>query len=296
MAFDQTQYQLNTGSIPPELAQELWAKAEQESAIMQLAQRVEIPGRGHMIPVMTGNAAADWTVETGEKPVDTADLTMKYMIPYKLAIIETFSEEFERDLEGLYRELVRRLPAAIGKKLDQTVFNGVAPGTGFDVLTGSTDISIAADPAATPPVSVYDNLITVLQTLGASGYDLNGFALSAQGQALVLGAVDNAGRPLFINNAITDGSIGQILGARVVKAQESYEAGTPNTIGFAGDWSQMRYGIVDGFKVSVSRDASLNDGNGGIIHLFQRNMLAVRVEAEIGVAVANPAAFVKLTD
>ena len=292
MAFDSTQYPIRRNALPAELAAEIWAGVEHQSAVMQLAQRVDLPGRGLAIDVLTGDAIADWTVETGEKPVSNATRDLKTMVPYKLAVIETFSEEFIRDRGAAYRELVRRLPAAIGKKLDATVFGGTAPGTGFDVLTNATAVSIAAGQNTT----VYDQLITVLQTIGTAGYDLNGFALSAQAQALVLGATDNAGRPIFINNPATEGALGEILGARVVKAQDSYAAGTPNTIGYAGDFSKMRYGIVGDINIAVSRDASLSDGSGNILHMFQRDMVAVRCEAYVGVVVANAGAFVKLTD
>lgn len=292
MAFDQTQKTIRRLTIPNEIAREIWANAEHQSAVMQLAQRVDLGYGSKSIDVLAGNPIADWTVETGEKPVSNATLSLKTMTPYKLAVIETFSEEFVNQENAVYEELVRRLPAAIGAKLDATVFGGIAPGTGFDVLTGSTAVSIAAGQNTT----VYDQLITVLQTIGTAGYDLNGFALSAQGQALILGATDSAGRPIFINSPITDGAAGQILGARVVKSQESYAAGTPNTIGYAGDFSKMRYGIVGDINIAVSRDASLSDGNGNILHMFQRDMVAVRCEAYVGVVVANAGAFVKLTD
>lgn len=292
MAFDQTQKTIRRLTIPNEVAREIWASAEHQSAVMQLAQRVDLGYGAKSIDVLAGDPIADWTVETGEKPVSNATLNLKTMMPYKLAVIETFSEEFVNQENAVYEELVRRLPAAIGAKLDATVFGGTAPGTGFDVLTSSTAVSIAA----TQNTTVYDQLITVLQTIGTAGYDLNGFALSAQGQSLVLGATDNAGRPIFINNPASEGALGEILGARVVKSQESYASGTPNTIGYAGDFSKMRYGIVGDINIAVSRDASLSDGNGNILHMFQRDMVAVRCEAYVGVVVANAGAFVKLTD
>ena len=62
----------------------------------------------------------------------------------------------------------------------------------------------------------------------------------------------------------------------------AYKAGTPNIVGFAGDWTQALYGVVEGVKIDYSSDATLDDGNGGTINLFQQNMFAVRAEIEIG--------------
>lgn len=280
----------NSITLPVELSQEVWAKAVDESAIMQLAQRVNLPGRGQAMPVITGDVSADWIAESTEKHVGKATYTLKTMIPYKLAVIECFSEEFRRDLPALYAELVRRLPAAIAKKFDYTVFQGVAPGTGFDVLTNSTAVSIDADESG----NVYQKLVGVIETLGAEGFDLTGIAASAQAQAALLGAVDGQGRPLFLTDITAGNGVGRVLGAPVVKAKQAYVAGSPATLAFAGDWSQARYGIVDGINIAISNEATINDGTNQI-NLWQRNMFAVRVEAELGFVVADDDAFVKLT-
>ena len=294
MAYSTTQIDENRGSnsitLPAELSQAVWAKAVEESAIMQLAERVSLPGRGISMPVITGDVSADWVTESTEKHVGKATYSLKTMTPYKLAVIECFSDEFRRDLPALYAELARRLPAAIGRKFDYTVFQGVAPGTGFDVLTNSTAVSIDADAQG----NVYQKLVGVVETLGADGFDLTGIAASAQAQAALLGAVDGQGRPLFLTDITAGNGVGRVLGAPVVKAKQAYVAGSPATIAFAGDWTQARYGIVDGINIAISDQATVNDGTNQI-NLWQRNMFAVRVEAEVGFVVADSDAFVKLT-
>lgn len=281
-------------TLPKELSDEIWAGAQDESAIMRLAQRIDLPGSGLTIPVITADPTADWVVESAEKPVSNSTFSSKNMTPYKLAVIETFSMEFRRDLPRLYAELVRRLPAAIAKKFDATVFGGTAPGTGFDVLTSVTAQNIAA--TANPATTVYGNLVSALTTLGAAGYELNGWALAVQGEALLLGAVDGNGLPIF--NSTSEAGIGRILGANEYRAQQAYKAGTTSpavadVVGFAGDWSKARYGIVDGINVRISDQATVNDGTAQV-NLWQRNMFAVMVEAEVGF-VADTSAFLRLT-
>lgn len=296
MALVTTGHDINRSTngivLPKELSAEIWAGAQEESAIMQLAQRIDLPGSGLTIPVITADPSADWVVESAEKPVSNSTFTSKNMTPYKLAVIETFSMEFRRDLPALYRELVRRLPNAIAKKFDATVFNGTTPGTGFDVLTSVTAQNIAA--TANPATSVYGNLVSALTTLGANGYELNGWALAVQGEAIILNAVDGNGVPLF--NTVSESGVGRILGAPEYRAQQTYKAGSSggvDVIGFAGDWSKARYGIVDGINIRISDQATVNDGSAQV-NLWQRNMFAVMVEAELGF-VADTAAFLRLT-
>ena len=292
MALATNPVDINRGTtgiqLPKELSAEIWANAQEESAVMRLAQQIALPGSGITIPVVTGDPAADWTAETAEKPVSESTFGFKQMTPYKISVIELFSMEFRRDLSALYAELVRRLPASIGKKFDETVFGGTAPGSNFDVLSGSTAVAVGG-------TGTYGKLVTALETIAATDAELTGWVISPQAEALLLKATDGNNRPLFIPNANDDRAIANLLGARVERSRRVYKAGTPNVIGFAGDWAQARYGIVDGINLAISEEATVNTGT-ELVNTWQRNMFAVRVEAELGFVVKDAAAFVKLTD
>lgn len=297
MALSTTPVDLYRGSsnvadiLPKEISDEIWAKALEESAVMQLAQQIALPGPGVTVPVITGDAAADWVGETAEKPVSEAALNKKVIKPYKLAVIELFSNEFKRDLPRVYDELARRLPSSIGKKFDETVFAGTTPGTGFDVLTNSSAVNIQD---TSDSKTIYKQLVAALSTVAAADAELTGWAFSPKADPILLGAVDTTGRPIFVPTA-NDGAIGSLLGAPVVRTRRSYKQGTSNdALGFAGDWSQAFWGIVDGINISISEEATVNDGTNQI-NLWQRNMFAIRVEAELAFAVKDADAFVKLT-
>jgi hypothetical protein len=126
---------------------------------------------------------------------------------------------------------------------------------------------------------------------------MNGVAVGAQGESLLFSAVDTTGRPIFMPTA-NDGSIGAVLGSRIVENNGLYVAGTspaPNIVGIAGDWTQAKYGIVNGIEFSYADQASIDDGNGNTINLWQQNMVTVLVEAELGFR-ADTACFNLLTD
>ncbi len=273
--------------LTPQQSREIWAGALEQSAVMRLAQRVNLPGSGITIPIITGEPVADFVAETAEKPVSEATFGTKDMTPYKIAVIEIFSNEFRRDFRALYDELVRRLPYAIGAKFDATVFGGTAPGSGFDVLTAATQVGIGG-------TNTYAQLVNAYTTVGAHGR-LSGWAMSPQGEGILLGATDQVGHPLLISSANNDRAVTRVLGARVESSDHLYKAGTPNVIGYAGDWSQARYGIVDGIKLAISEEATINTGTEQV-NLWQRNCFAVRAEAEVGFIVKDAAAFVALTD
>jgi len=291
-------------SLPTDLAQEVMQKAVGASAIMQLARRVTLPGRGLSIPTITSDPEAAWVDETSAKPVSRPGIGMKTMTGYKLAVILPFSNEFRRDLAGLYDNIVARLPGALAEKFDKTVIGAVdAPGGNFQSLSTATAQSLIA--TADPAHTTYDGLVNADIDISNAGYMLSGFALSPAARGILLGAVDKDGRPIFINN-VSEGAIPRILGVPTYYGRGVYKAGTaaaasaagsPAVIGIAGDWSQAMYGMVTEVDISFSDQATLTyteNMETVTVNLWQRNMFAVRAEVEIGF-VANVAAFNLLT-
>ena len=284
----------NSMALPSELSDQVLQKASQESAIMRLAERIDLPGRGVTIPVIVSDPTAAWVAETAKKPVNNATPATKLMQAFKIATIMTFSKEVVRDASALYRAIVDKGPAAIAKVFDQTIIGAVqAPSqTNFDTFAGCTAVSIANANNGT-----YLGLVTANQNIATAGGRMNGVAVGAQGESLLFSAVDTTGRPIFMPTA-NDGSIGAVLGSRIVENNGLYVAGTssdPNTVGIAGDWTQAKYGIVNGIEFSYSEHASVDDGNGNTINLWQQNMVGVIVEAEVGFR-ADTSCFNLLTD
>lgn len=260
-------------TLPVAVSREIMQKARERSAVMSLARQIALPGNGAAINVITSDPEAAWVGETEKKPVSNPGLGTKIMRGYTLAVIMPFSNQFRRDVAALYDAIIDRLPSALGKKIDDTVFHGAAPGSDFDTFASVTAQSLATD--------VYDGLVAADTDIATHGGILNGWVLSAQGRGILLGAKDGNDRPLFINNT-AEGAIPMILGARAEISKSAYKNGTPSIVGYAGDWTQAMYGIVEGIKIDYSSDATLDDGNGGTINLFQQNMFAVRAEIEFG--------------
>lgn len=274
-------------TLPTDVSNEILAKMQTESAVMRLARRIDLPGRGVSIPVITSDPTATWVGETEAKAVSNPGLTTKIMSAYKLAVIVPFSNEFRRDAARLYDELIRRLPLALAQKFDATVFgNGSAPGDNFDTFANCTAQNIGS-------TATYAGLVAADTDIADNGGIMNGIALSPAGKGAILAATDQQGRPLFINN-MAEGAAPMILGAPVVISKGAYKAGSPNVVGAAGDWSQALYGTVEGVVIDYSSDATLQVNESTTINLFQQNMFAVRAEIEIGFR-CDTSCFNKLT-
>ena len=276
--------------LPVDVSQEIIQKTQEESAVMQLARQIPLPGRGAAVNVITSDPEAAWVGETNAKPVSNPGLATKILRGYKLAVIVPFSNEFRRDVATLYDAVVDRLPRALGAKFDATVFgNGSAPGSDFDTFASVTAQAIGAD--------AYAGLVAADGDVAAHGGIMNGVVLAPQGKSILLSSVDRDGRPLFINS-VAEGAIPMVLGARTLQSKGAYVAGTspaPNKVGIVGDWTQSVFGTVEGVRITYSEDASLDLGNGTLINMFQDNMFAVRAEIEVGFR-ADTSVFNALTD
>lgn len=277
--------------LPAQVSSEIWGGVQETSAVMAASRQIALPGSGVSIPVVTGDSAAGWVAESAEKPVSHATLGNKTMTPYKLAVIETFSMEFRRDLPALYAELARRLPNALAKKFDETVLAGTAPGSGFDVLSGAPSLTVDG-------TNTYQDLVAVYNAVAAAGGDLSAWLASPSLQGQLLSSVDGFGRPLFVPDANSSSVVGNILGRPVYGTRRTLIKSTTvgDDTGVAGDFARSAiYGTVEGVQVDVSDQATVNDG-GTQINLWQRNMFAIRAEIEVGFIVRDVNHFVRITD
>jgi HK97 family phage major capsid protein len=307
---------LNRGSsnvsdlLPKDVSQEIQSKMLNASVVQTLARQISVPGTGLTIPVISGEPTASWVAESDNKPVSRHTLDKLVLTPKKLAVIEPFSDEFRRDLPGLYAELVRRLPNSLAKAFDLAAIAGDRTQIGSFYDDGEA-ASTNADLVTLDATDAYGDVLGAITKVATNGYDATGLAMSPAGEAILMGATTTAGSPLFIPSAMTSSGVGSVFGRPVYRNRnvgfaavdadvdaDGSGAGTNEVdtlYGIVGQWDKAIWGTVEGVKVSFSDQATLTDG-GTTINLWQRNMFAVRAEIEIGFVVADPKAFVFLTD
>lgn len=283
MAIDINRGTSGVIKLPAEVSSEIWANTLENSAVQARARKVALPAGGLTIPMITGDPEAGWVNETDEKPVSDSKFGSKVMTPYKLAVIELFSDEFRRDLPGLYAELVRRLPFALGTKFDKAAL-GIedAPGTGFDTLADAP--AVALDGTIKP-------FLTGLKSVAKNKGTIDGWTLTEEARIDALNIADSMNRPLLVSDYATTGQVGTILGNPVSTTRAL--DGT-QVAGIAGEWASAVWGAVEDIKIDINDRGSVTKG-GQQINLWQRNMFAVRAEVEVGFIVRDPKRFVKFT-
>ena len=287
MAIDVNRGTTGVLELPKTLSQTIWQESESLSVVQSLSPRMELPGGGIDIPIITGDPEAEWVSETDEKPVSRPTFGNKNLKGYTLAVIVPFSNQFRRDLPALYSAIEQKLPQALAKTFDRTALGfETSPGTGFDTL---------ADAPTQELTGSYDDYLAALGAVGGASddADITAWALSKSAEIDALGIADNSGRPLLVQDIQNQGAIGSILARPVFKSNYAADA-TTNVVGIAGDWGSTAWGFVEGISISISDQATLNDG-GTPLNLWQRNMFAVRAEVEVGFAVRDANRFVKLT-
>ena len=287
--------------LTPEMSSEIWTDSIKQSALTQLATRVNLPGKGVKWQTLNAPNAAEWVGETAEKPVVDPSFGSKTMIPYKLAQIITVSEEFTRDAANLWNAVQAQASEAIAQAIDKTFLAGTIP------LPGADGVDTLAD-AQTVSVKngKYVDFVKIATTVLDNNGDLNGIAITNKGLSKFLSAVDENGRPLMVPG-VGSTELGSAFGARMIKSPWGYKEAVaasgsgasavqaaPEVLGVAGDWTQAYYGTVQGIRIKMTDTATVKKGS-QTINLWQRNMIAFLVEAEVGFIVRDKSKFVVIT-
>lgn len=287
--------------LTPEQSSEIWTESIKQSALTQLATRVNLPGKGVKWQTLDAAVPAEWVSETAEKPVVDPTFGSKTMIPYKLAQIVTVSEEFARDAANLWTAIQAQASEAIAQAIDKTFLSGAIalPGSdGVDTLADAQTVSIKG--------GTYKDFVKISTTVLEHNGDLNGIAITNKGLAKFIEAVDTNGRPLMVPG-VNSTELGSIFGARLIKSPWGYKdavkasgsgetavKAAPEVLGVAGDWSNAYYGTVQGIRIKMTDTATIKKGS-QTINLWQRNMLAFLVETEVGFVVRDKSKFVVIT-
>lgn len=276
--------------LPPEVSSEIWAKTQEASAIMSLAQRVTLPAAGQEFQTITGDVEPNWVSETMLKPISKPTFGQRSWKGYKMAVVIPFSDEFRRDKARLYDEIIARVPATFGKKFDKTVLGvDTKPGDLFDTFADTPTVDFESD--------VWSALVETEAKISEGDGILDGWALAPKAKSILLNAKDGMNRPLFINSMTSDRTVGTLMGSPTHFSKGMYVAGdsgsTPEQLGIAGDWSSCRYGVIESISMKTTDQGTLHTDQGDI-YLWQQNMFAVLFEFEVGFMIQWPEHFVKL--
>lgn len=285
-----------SGFLRPEIAAPYFNQAQKVSSVQQLARRVDLGINGESVPVVTTKPTAAWVDEGGQKPATEGALSLKTISPKKIAAISVVSAEVVRANPGNYMNILRDdIAEAFAIAFDNAVLHGTNSPFAADI--DDTTKTQALGTTAAGSGGVYADVVKGLSKLVNDGKKLTGFAFDRVAEPVLLGAVDGNGRPLFSEGPGTDPA-SPITPGRVI-GRPSFigdQVGKPadDIVGYGGDWSQVVWGAVGGISYRVSTEAAVTIG-GTLTSLFEHNLVAILAEAEYGVLINDPQAFVKYT-
>jgi len=199
--------QLNAVSstlLPPTITGPIFAKASEQSAVMQLARRVPLSVNAQTaIPVPMDIPVAGWVSEGGVKPAAQVGVGVKTMVGKKVALLVPVSQEVVMtNPAGLYSQLQQDLPTALARAFDQAAVNGKdlrsgGAGPFADYLT-QTPNSVALGTAAQGAGGIYADLVNGMGKVVDRNFDFTGFAADKRIAVDAMLATDTVGRPLFV--------------------------------------------------------------------------------------------------
>lgn len=291
-----------SGFLTRTQAQPIFERAARMSVVQRLAREVPLGGNGVSVPVVTGRATAGWVSEGATKPASSGALTLKNMDPKKIAVIFVVSSEVVRANPGGYMNLLRDQAAeSFAIAFDNAALHDSGPdGTGgagpFATYVDQTTKAVELGTTAQGSGGVHGDIVAGLSLLVADDKRLTGFALDDSMEPTLLGATDTTGRPIYVDTPLDETTAaarpGRLLG-RPSFMGEGVSSG--DIVGYGGDWTQAAWGVVGGITYGVSTEATVTI-NGTLTSLWEKNLFAVRAEAEYGFLVNDPEAFVQYTE
>src|SRR5690625_1142186 len=275
--------------LPEDVSGEIWQQIQDASVVMGLARRVQLSGAGTVYREILTDSQPQFVGETERKPVSNPTVGSKVLKAHKIAVVQTYSDEFRRDLPGLFNALVGRLPGALARTFDLAALHGTgAPASDFDTLAGADEVSIHNTTAGS--VDAYAGFLNAI----AAVPELTGWALSPMGEVVALSNRDTNGGAILNPNVLDRGvgSVGSILGRPVFRSGNAQDG---DIVGIAGDWTKAVWGQVEGVSIDIS-DNPVFDEDGDLVTAgWQDNMIGVRAEIHVGF-IADEDSFVRLSN
>lgn len=285
-----------SGFLKPEQAAPIFEEMTKRSLVQPLAKKIEMGPTGVSIPFWDGDVQAHWVDEAGKKPLAKGGFDQFSVSPKKIAVIFAMSSEVVRANPLNYINVMReKVGEAFAVAFDAAVMHGT--NTPFGAYLDQTTKAVALDDP-----NAYGATNNALSLLVNDGKKFTGGLLDNITEPIINSALDNNGRPLFIEPTYTETNSltrqGRILARPITIAEGVKGPDADAAAGYFGDFSQILWGQVGGISYDVSDQATLDlseaqDGS-GLTSLWQHNLVAVRAEAEFAALVRDPEAFVKV--
>lgn len=234
---------VNSQLLPANIADPIFNKATELSAVQQLARRVPLSVNANTaIPVSMDVPVAGWVTEGGRKPAGQSGVGIKLMTGKKVALIMPVSEEVVRtNPAGLYELMRSDAPTAIARAFDYAAINGKDLATGaagpFGDYLASAASTVALGTASQATGGLWTDIVTGAGRVVDKNYDFTGIAADPRLKIDALLATDTTGNPLFVNTR--DAGTTDINGGYLAGFETYFNKGVSGRYWRAGDKVQL---------------------------------------------------------
>ena len=276
----------DAGLVPGEYAKEIIAGIKKASTIMQLAKYEQMHEAKKQIHICEGLRAGWVDVEIPTSKVNFKNVTME------AKALRTFVPLSDEYLDCSRKDLIDYIKPSVVEAFATAFDMAVLADEGSPF---SQNLWTVTEQNKLEGEITVENLDKLRGTLHQHGHMPSAYIASVRDQIKLENLVRQRGdlsRPLYSMDA-SQGALEGVPLFSTTDAAKSLEEGTI----YAGDFSHMRYGILQNLEYAVSDEATIPDGKngGGKINLFERDLIAIRVTMHIAFCITKEEAFARLS-
>ncbi|MBQ0161405.1 MAG: phage major capsid protein [Bacteroidales bacterium] len=292
--------------VPDQVADEMWAKVAQNSAVAALAGPMEMKYGDVKVMTFTADPVAELVGENAEKSPTPPQMTPKDVVPRKLQVtIRTSNEVMWADEDhklGVFDAIQDKGSLAIARALDLVgihKFNPLAGAAASTVNEGIVDTTLSVSLASQTDPTDYNAAIGAAEDLliaaGSvpTGYAFDtAFANQVRKQKNSMGLRLEEARDVKVNGVGAYDGIVCASSNTISAIEETTAASTSPTglKGIVGDWSAFKWGVQRDVKAEL---IEFGDPD-GLGDLKRKNQVAIRLEVVYGIGIMDKDAFAKV--
>jgi hypothetical protein len=299
---DDTIYEKNMDQVlrNPELINRIVNSVQEKSLFLNSSaldtQKFTVSNRGVAMPIANTSAFAGYVGEGEVKPTDNVAFGSAQLIPKKLAVILTWSQEANDDYAGLAEFLLNEATNALYRAFDYMVITGLSLKTG-QPIPGATGLNTAiTNTVKWDPKNILGTLRQADALVDDGGYTLVSAGLDTSLAGDIASAVTPTGVPIYSQDGSLIRNIQNVNGIRVDYSRAftgrfpKRKAKESGILGTLGDFSQLAVGMAKTVDIQMF-DNTYVTGVGGTM---EKNLLALRAEMSAGHVVLDKNAFVNI--
>ena len=269
-----------TGTLPTMFGQNITSTPNRKQHVRGLIPSVPLTDAIYSFPRYTnGEGSVGIQTEGSAKAQTDADIAYVTSTPIVIAHFQRHSEQILQDIPRLLAFTSGRMVEQVLDKEDDEILNGAG---GSNRLNGIITQATAYAPTGSANTSNADRfsyLLNAISQLAQANYTPNGVLVNpyAYYELMQIKTSTKEYTMPYAGVTFVDGTL-RIAGVPV------YQSTACATNAFTvGDWSQAELLVRNAIQVDISREDSDN---------FQKNLVTVRVEERVGLAVYQPGAFI----